>query len=267
MATISHGTISDVDAFISHSSEDREIAGRLAHALEDRGLSTRLNDSEIGRGVLLGPEVQRSILDCRVLVLLWSSAAVASRRVNSEWLMALHEDRSILPCVLDSTPLPHCLKHSAFLDLSRGRSYDPTAERVRGRDPRSGPGHFAGAAAAQRIPRAPAGDRRARGRAARVDRAERRRARQGREFQRTLDTLMEQARARWPLDPAVTSLEGHHLKNAYMLKHWDAVQAGRADSRTACSGTRSSGSSSRSPSILTTPPRSTASAANPDAPA
>ncbi len=217
-----------MDAFISHSPEDREIAGRLAHALVDRGLSTRLDDSEIGRGVLLGPDVQRAILDCRVLVLLWSSAAVASRRVNSEWLMALHEDRSILPCVLDSTPLPHCLKHSALLDLSR--DVDPTAERLAHAIRALGRGATSPAPLLrseypelQQAIAALAG-----GQHALTGQLSGGELGMAAELQRTLDTLMEQARARWPLDPAVTSLEGHHLKNAYMLKHWDAVQAGRA---------------------------------------
>jgi hypothetical protein len=50
-------------------------------------------------------------------VLLWSAAAATSRWVNSEWLMALHQQRPILPCVLDATPLPQCLGNTVRLVL------------------------------------------------------------------------------------------------------------------------------------------------------
>src|SRR5205823_4328384 len=48
------------------------------------------------------------------------------------------------------------------------------------------------------------------------------------EIQRSLDELMQAARRRWPLDPMIVNLDGYHLKNAYMVEHWDAIQAGRA---------------------------------------
>jgi hypothetical protein len=47
-------------------------------------------------------------------------------------------------------------------------------------------------------------------------------------IQAALDEVMKNARKRWPLDPMIVNLEGYHLKNAYMVKHWDAIQAGRA---------------------------------------
>src|SRR5262249_53790871 len=47
-------------------------------------------------------------------------------------------------------------------------------------------------------------------------------------IQATLDEVMQDARTRWPLDPMIVNLDGYHLKNAYMVKHWDAIQAGRA---------------------------------------
>src|SRR5262249_36604116 len=48
------------------------------------------------------------------------------------------------------------------------------------------------------------------------------------EIQALLDGVMEAARERWPLDPEIVNLDGYHLKNAYMLANWDAIQAGRS---------------------------------------
>ncbi len=80
-----------------------------------------LDHSEIQLGVLLAGELQASISDCRVLILLWSKTAAASRWVNTEWLAAHHLDRFIFPCVLDDTSLPQCFEHSVHLDLRRDR--------------------------------------------------------------------------------------------------------------------------------------------------
>jgi tetratricopeptide (TPR) repeat protein len=41
------------------------------------------------------------------------------------------------------------------------------------------------------------------------------------------DREVQRARRKWRLDPLVLTLAGYHYKNAYMLKHWDALQAGR----------------------------------------
>jgi hypothetical protein len=48
------------------------------------------------------------------------------------------------------------------------------------------------------------------------------------EAQSRLDELTDETQRTWPLDPMVVNLVGYQLKNAYMLRHWDALQAGRA---------------------------------------
>jgi hypothetical protein len=48
------------------------------------------------------------------------------------------------------------------------------------------------------------------------------------EVQALLDDHMDKALGAWPLESMIMNLAGYHLKNAYTLKHWDAIQAGRA---------------------------------------
>jgi len=38
---------------------------------------------------------------------------------------------------------------------------------------------------------------------------------------------MVEASTAWALEPMVLNLAGYHYKNAYLLKHWAATQAGR----------------------------------------
>jgi Flp pilus assembly protein TadD len=57
---------------------------------------------------------------------------------------------------------------------------------------------------------------------------EKRRPSKAAELQALLDDRMDEALRTWPLEPTIVNLAGYHLKNAYALKHWDAIQAGRA---------------------------------------
>jgi predicted dithiol-disulfide oxidoreductase (DUF899 family) len=178
-------------------------------------------------GVLLGDELRDAILDCRVFVLLWSERAAKSRWVNSEWLMALHQDRFIVPCMLDETPLPQCLQNDVALPLPR-LTKDAVRRLVREI-------HDAGDA---RTPLAPAMrsepleltfliagiDQRQRQMIEALGSEQYKAA----SIQAALDEVMASARADWPLDPMIVNLDGFHLKNAYMLEHWGAIQAGRA---------------------------------------
>jgi hypothetical protein len=217
-----------VDAFISHSSRNRARARRLESALEAEGLEVWLDDSEIRLGALLSAELQTSIRDCRALVLLWSRAAAGSRWVNSEWLMALHQDVRLLPCTLDETPLPQCLQNNVFLSLERldARVVSLLARGIR--EAEAGP---APVAPAMRSESAELGDAIGvlrQGQQDVLDRLNRGELAEAADVQRRLDGAMERTRRTWPLDPVVVNLSGYHLKNAYMVEHWDAIQAGRA---------------------------------------
>jgi len=217
-----------VDAFISHSSSDREVAGELERALEADGLIVWLDDSDIRVGALLGKELQSSILECRVLVLLWSAAAAQSRYVNSEWLMALHQDRFILGCTLDETSLPQCLENNIFLDLRTAGEDAPArlARAIRDADGAATP--LAPLIRSESAELTAAIDEIARGQAEVTDALGAGDLATAVEAQARVDPVMERARTVWPLDPKIVNLDGHQLKNAFVVQHWDAIQAGRA---------------------------------------
>ena len=217
-----------MDAFISHSSRNHARAQRLERALEAEGLDVWLDDSEIRLGVLLGKELQSSIRRCRALVLLWSRAASRSRWVNSEWLMALHQDVFVLPCLLDETPLPQCLQNSVYLSLRRvdERAVGRLARAIR--DAEAGPTPVAPVMRSESAELRDAIAAIAEGQQAMTDRLIRRELGEAEQIQVLLEDATKKAQLAWPLDPMVINLTGYHLKNAYLLKHWDALQAGRA---------------------------------------
>jgi hypothetical protein len=140
----------------------------------------------------------------------------------------VHQDRLVLPCTLDETPLPQCLAGNVFLDVQKAgheaagrlaraiRDADggptPLAPLMRGESP-----ELAEAIITIRNAQQEVGERLG---AWELDRAA--------AAQAALDPVMDRARARWPLDPMIVNLDGYQLKNAFMVEHWDAIQAGRA---------------------------------------
>jgi hypothetical protein len=220
-----------MDAFISHSSKNAATAARLEQALQAQGLDVWLDESELGLGVMLGTELRESMRSAHALVLLWSKPASESRWVCSEWLTALHLDRFIVPWVLDGTPLPQCLQNTVYLKASRmtKAAVDRVARTVRAAPHHTNPlepvmraagpeldATIASLAAGQQS----VGERLGEGE---LDGAKKR--------QDALDKDMAAALARWPLDPMIVNLAGYHLKNAYLVEHWDAIQAGRGPSK------------------------------------
>jgi tetratricopeptide (TPR) repeat protein len=217
-----------MDAFISHSSRNRSVASRLEQALEGKGLRVWLDDSEIRLGVLLGTELQDSIRASRVVLLLWSEHAASSRWVTSEWLTAFHMNRFIVPCVLDDTPLPQCLRNNIFLRLRRVTApvVDDLVRAVREAPASSNPLAPLMRSESAEVTQAIAtitGDQDELG-----NQLEKRQLSKAGEVQALLDDRMDEALRAWPLEPQIVNLAGYHLKNAYTLKHWDAIQAGRA---------------------------------------
>ena len=217
-----------MDAFISHSSANRSAASELEKALEAAGLQVWLDDSEITLGVLLGKELQDSIRASRVLLLLWSRHAASSRWVKSEWVTAFHLNRYIVPCVLDDTPLPQCLQSDVFLRMRQvtapvvGRLLSTVRKAPDNSNPlapvmRSEPPEVS--AATVQI---------SSGQNAFLDQLSEREFTKAGQLQVLLNDAVEKALQAWPFEPMIANLAGYNLKNAYMLKHWDAIQAGRA---------------------------------------
>lgn len=217
-----------MDAFISHSSANRSVASKLEKALEAAGLQVWLDDSEITLGILLGKELQDSIRASRVLLLLWSRHAASSRWVKSEWLTAFHLNRYIVPCVLDGTLLPQCLQGDTFLRIRQVT--EPVVESllraVREAPDSSNP--MAPVMSSQSPEVSTAVVQIAAGQNAFLNQLSEREFTQAEELQVLLNDAVERALRAWPFEAMIVNLAGYNLKNAYMLKHWDAIQAGRA---------------------------------------
>ena len=213
--------------FISHSSATAAAAARIEEAFRAAGFDAWLDNSDLGIGVQLRPELHDAIRGSRAMVLVWSEPASRSRWVSAEILTAFHLDRFIVPCVTDAAPLPPFFGHLVYLDL-RTAGDDGLARLVRSAE--SAPG------SANPLPprvEAPspelvrARDRLALGQERVMSALGQRRFAVAARAQQRLDAPMADAETRWPFDLTVRNLGGYHRKNAYSIKHWDAIQAGQ----------------------------------------
>jgi len=213
--------------FVSHSSANAAAAKRVGEALEAVAFDVWLDSSDIRLGVLLRSELHEAIGRSRAVALLWSEPASKSRWVAAEILTAFHMDRFIVPCVVDDTPLPQFLANSVYLDL-RGNETEALGQLARAVEnaPKQAnplPPRMASAsaeltraietiAAAQEKVTTPLANRDLTSAAT---------------VQAALDPVMKQAEQLWQYELMILNLGGYHRKNGYLVKYWDAIQAGR----------------------------------------
>ena len=213
-----------MDAFISHSSANVKDARAIEKGLEKRGLDVWLDDSEMRRGVVLTDKLQASIRDARSVVLLWSGPASRSRWVATEWLMAIHLGRFIIPIRVDDTPLPQCMEQIVHLhEAVTAKTIEKLANDVR--DAPAEPSRLTPMLAAQSPDLYKALGTIAVRQQEILDAIGAWRIDDARKRQAKLTPVLKKALKRWRLDPRLQNVSAYHLKNAYMLCHWDAIQA------------------------------------------
>jgi TIR domain len=215
-----------MDAFISHSSSDARLAARIERTLEDHGLEIWLDRSEIRLGQLLRKELQTAMRESRVIILLWSAAAAKSRWVAAEVLTAFHSNRFVIACASDKTALPYFLQSTIYLNLqSRKTGWVDELRRAIREAPSS---------ANDILPRIGSGTPQlvetvrqlAEGQLAVTDRIGNDLA-AAKKYQAVAARELRAAEKKWRMEAMILNLAGYHRKNAYMLKHWPAIMAGR----------------------------------------
>ena len=95
--------------FLSYAREDLEQAGRIAEQLAAQGITVWRDQERLCVGQAWPKALGEAIATSDAVLLLWSSRSAASSFVELEWCTALALKKTILPCLLDLTPLPPAL--------------------------------------------------------------------------------------------------------------------------------------------------------------
>ena len=98
--------------FISYSRNDATAVHRLIQALAADGVTVWRDVDSLHGGQQWPKVIGEAIADNDLLLLVWSQHAATSHFVELEWTTAMALRKTLLPCVLDATPLPPAL--SAF---------------------------------------------------------------------------------------------------------------------------------------------------------
>jgi tetratricopeptide (TPR) repeat protein len=216
------------DAFLSHSSKDKRLATRLERSLEAARLVVWIDRANIRAGGLLLDALQDALSRSANVVVLWSVSAAESRYVSAEWQAAFHLQKGIIPCLVDDTALPPFLMRYLYCDFQGPYKTGLSAlvAALQGKPP----------ARPKSISRRPGKLR---------DQLTRKivagqeeileclgkpvpEVKEAAAFQARLDGALATALQSYAKDAMVLNLAGYHKKNAYMIRHWDAIQAGQA---------------------------------------
>lgn len=108
--------------FISHSSEDKEFARKLASDLRDRDFEVWFDDIEIRVGDSIPTEIEKGLSEADYVVIVLSPHAVASGWVEKEWQAKFVEEvrlgtTMLLPVLIENCEIPPLLKSKRFADF------------------------------------------------------------------------------------------------------------------------------------------------------
>jgi TIR domain len=209
------------EAFISHASADADFAAELARQLAGDGAACLVDDSNLRYATLLRKPLQTAIADCRVLVLLWSEAASTSRGVMADLIAAFQLDRFIITYALDATPLPQFLG-TAPCDEGDVERLRLDIQAAPNRANEVAPASTGSSPVAMRLIEGIAGAQYHVLSAMLTNRRTAERANV------SVDLALASVKQLARTHPMVLTLAGYQCRTGYLLKHWDAIQAGRA---------------------------------------
>ncbi len=102
--------------FLSYARRDLPNLRPLLQSLGVHGITVWRDQNNLYGGQPWPKAIGEAIAVHDVLLLVWSQEAAASHCVEFEWNTALALQKSILPCYLDSTPLPPALSAIKGID-------------------------------------------------------------------------------------------------------------------------------------------------------
>jgi len=97
--------------FVSYGSGDRARVLPIVDALQRAGVRVWVDQAAIAGGTVYGPEIVAGVRGSAVLALMCSAAALASRNVRQEVLLAWKHGRPYLPLRLEPVAIPEDLQY------------------------------------------------------------------------------------------------------------------------------------------------------------
>lgn len=113
-----------IKTFISYSTEDEKMVSKVVLELDRIGIYTFFASIDLRPGMDFIEWINNNIDSSSHVLLFWSKKAFKSYWVKNEWQSAFHEKiqgkKTIIPIILDETPLPSLLKNTVYVDGRKG---------------------------------------------------------------------------------------------------------------------------------------------------
>jgi len=208
------------EVFVSYDHDDRKVADRIKEDLIKNKVAVWIDEGELRAGHPLIAKIQEAIKKAANFVLLWSKSASRSRWVNAEWNAAWHLEKKIIPCTLDKEPVPPFLLNIVWCTfagtyqkgleelLSALKAKKRTKQKAR---PTLSPYSL--------ITDIYDGQDRL------LSALDARNLKDAKREQRDLDLKVQQGLKEKPDNAELINLAAYHKKNAFQIKHWDALQS------------------------------------------
>jgi tetratricopeptide (TPR) repeat protein len=117
--------------FLSYSRKDSAKAQRLCEWLEREGHGVWRDEDDIGGGASFSAEIEKALIDCDAVIVLWSESSVQSAWVRDEAGFG-RDAGKLVPLTLDGTGPPLGFRQYQSIDLSKwkGHGVPPVADRI-----------------------------------------------------------------------------------------------------------------------------------------
>ncbi len=113
--------------FISYARQDEEFVLELASNLKKSGIRIWLDRLDLLAGANWNKSIDDAIYNCSKFLIVLSPAAIASRQVESELLLALDKKKLIVPMIYQTCQLPRQLLAYQFVNFTSCTLEDKTA--------------------------------------------------------------------------------------------------------------------------------------------
>lgn len=122
-------------AFICHSSADKPLARRLAHALSGQRIRVWIDEAEIKPGDSLIERIETGILSSHNLIVIMTPKSVSSRWCKEELRMALAlqiagQGIRVLPALFEDCDIPGFLREKAYVDFRIEREFSSAVRQL-----------------------------------------------------------------------------------------------------------------------------------------
>jgi len=111
-------TVNERKTFISYSRKDKDFALEFAREMKSAGYSVWLDQLDIPTGARWDDQVEKSLRECEVFLIILTPASVSSDNVKDEIGYAIDHGKRIMPILLENCDVPLRLRRFQYVDFT-----------------------------------------------------------------------------------------------------------------------------------------------------